>query len=75
MKKRVWLENIRKAKYMTHQQVADQSGIKRQHYSMIEAGDRRPSVETAKSVAKVLGFNWTYFFEHEGNKTRQKAVE
>ena len=65
--KRYWLENIRKKHGMTHEEVAKISGIHRQYYSMIEAGERRPSVDTAKSIARALGFHWPSFFEEEGN--------
>ena len=30
-----------------------------------ERNERRPSVETAKAIADVLGFDWTKFFEDQ----------
>ncbi len=41
------------------------AGITRQHYNLIEAGKRRPSVEVAKAIAVVLGFDWTRFYTDE----------
>ncbi len=34
---------------------------------MVENGDRRPSVDVAKAIAKVLDIDWTIFFESESN--------
>ena len=36
-------------------------------YSFIELGERRPSVEVAKKIASVMGFNWTRFYEDDSN--------
>ncbi|MEH7223898.1 helix-turn-helix transcriptional regulator [Bacillus sp. JJ1566] len=71
---RKWLENARKQKKLTHQNVADLAGIKRQYYGMIENGERTPSVSTAKKVAKILDVDWTLFFEDRGNKTLPKKI-
>lgn len=64
---RDWLLNIRKAKNMTHDDVATKCSITRQFYSMIENGNRRPSVEIAKLIAKALDFEWTRFYNNEGS--------
>lgn len=64
-----WLERIRKDKNMTHDQVATRAGISRHYYTMIANGNRRPSVKVAKRIANVLGFDWTRFFESEGDET------
>lgn len=66
---RAWLRNIRTQKKLTHRKVAESSGIKRQYYGMIENGVSNPSVEVAKGIALVLGFEWTLFFEEKGNET------
>lgn len=71
---RIWLAKVRKQKKFTHQQVADLAGIKRQYYGMIENGERTPSVATAKKIAEILGFEWTLFFESDGNKTLPKVI-
>lgn len=64
-----WLERIRKDKNMTHEQVAARAGITRHYYTMIANGNRRPSVEVAKRIANVLGFDWTRFFEADGDES------
>ena len=67
--KRTWLESKRKGLKMTHQEIADLVGIKRQYYGMIENGVSNPSVEVAKKIAKVMRFKWTLFFEEKSNET------
>lgn len=62
---RRWLEEIRKNQQMTMQNVASQSEISESYYSMIENGKRSLSVDNAKKIAVVLGFEWTKFFEDE----------
>lgn len=57
------LKKIRENKKMTQQEVADKSEIERSYYTMIENGNRKPSVEVAKRIAKTMNFNWTIFFE------------
>lgn len=59
------LLEIRKSKGFTMRQVAEASDIAESTYCMIENGDRRPSVETAKKIAAALGFDWTRFFEKD----------
>lgn len=60
---RKWLIDIRNGR--TQAQIAKAAGITQQMYSFIELGERRPSVEVAKKIASVMGFNWTRFFEDE----------
>lgn len=60
-----WLKHIRIDADMTQIEVASAVGITQQMYWMIENGERRPSVETAKKIAAVLGFDWTMFFPDE----------
>ncbi|WPZ18878.1 helix-turn-helix transcriptional regulator [Geobacillus subterraneus] len=69
------LIRAREAKQLTQEQVVSMSGanITRQYYSMIENGDRRPSVDVAKKIAPVLGVSWTIFFEIESNKKLRKT--
>ena len=57
------LKEIRREKGLTGEKIDAQSGISQQHYSLIERGERRPSVEVAKRIAAVLGFEWTRFYE------------
>jgi putative transcriptional regulator len=60
---REWLKILRNNKNFSQEHVAEMAGITQQYYSFIESGERTPSVETAQSIANVLGFNWTRFFE------------
>jgi len=67
--RREWLVNARGD--LTHEEVANQVGIKRQYYSMIENGIRNPSVRVAKKIAAVLNVDWTLFFRDKGNEMLQ----
>lgn len=74
------LTKLRNKKGLTHEQVAilvsdGNKKITRQYYGMIENGSRRPSVEVAKSIAKILEIKWTIFFEVKGNQTLQEKPE
>lgn len=60
---RQWLV-MRRGK-LTHQQVAELTGISRSYYTEIESGEKNPSVPMAKRIAKTLKFDWTLFFENE----------
>ena len=59
------LKTRRLKKHLTQKQVSEAVNITESGYCLIENGQRNPSVETAKAIAKVLGFNWTRFFEEE----------
>lgn len=65
MKVRIWLKNIRHEK--PQELIAQMAGITQQMYSKIERGEGNPSVDVAKRIAAVLGFEWTRFFE-DGDK-------
>jgi len=56
------LQNIRESKKMTQQEIANLAGVDISMISKIESGLRRPSVELAKKIAKVLDFDWTLFY-------------
>lgn len=57
-----FLKVQRKAHNLTQVELAEQAGTTQAVISKIEAGKRRPSVDAAKRIAAVLGFNWTAFF-------------
>lgn len=61
-----WLKDIRKENGKTEAAVAKEVGVTQQHYNFIENGKRNPSVDTAKRIADVLGFEWTKFYEAKG---------
>lgn len=58
---RQWLVDARGDR--PQESVAKECGISQNHLSAIENGTRRPSPETAKKIASVLGFPWTRFYE------------
>lgn len=60
---RDWLITIRKNKGYTQRYVAEYVGIAQPSYCNIEKGKTRPTVETAKAIANILGFEWADFFE------------
>ena len=62
------IATMRKQANITQEEIAKKAGIARSSYTNIENGERRPSVETAKKIAAVLGFDWTLFYEDEGQK-------
>lgn len=66
---RIWLINYREAKGLTQERVAELTDIKRPYYTMIELGKRRPSVDVAKRIAEVLGFEWPLFFAPDGSES------
>ena len=70
---RAWLKSIRIAKGLTQQDVAKSGDFARTYYTMVEQGKRTPSVDMAKSIAKVLGFDWTIFFADECNEMKHKV--
>lgn len=61
--KRQWLREIRTGRGMTGADVAGAANISPQMYSYIETAQRQPSVAVAKTIAAVLGFDWTRFYE------------
>ena len=48
---------------MTQQELASKSCVSRVTISRIENGKFLPSVDVAKRIAEVLGFDWTLFFK------------
>lgn len=49
------LESVRKQEGLTFQQVADQAGLTKEFYWMIEKGKRKLSYENAVKIALVFG--------------------
>lgn len=62
---RMWLIGIRKARGMSQKAVADAVGIAQPSYWQYESGDSTPRPATAKKIAKLLGFDWTLFYEEK----------
>ena len=63
-----WLREKRLSKKLTQAEVANQAGIQRSFYTLIETGARRPSVENAKAISAVLDFDWTKFYDEAPQK-------
>jgi len=68
---REWLINLRNIKGFTQKEVSAMCGISRSFYADIEQGTRNPKPLTAQDIGKVLGFDWTLFFERNGRDSRQ----
>ncbi|MDU0318999.1 MULTISPECIES: helix-turn-helix transcriptional regulator [unclassified Enterococcus] len=69
------LEKIRKESGKTFQDVADQAGLTKEFYWMIEKGKRKLSYENAVRIALVFGKEPDdIFLESELTKTEQKRV-
>ena len=69
---RMWLKDIRIEKGLTQQDVANSGGFARTYYTMVEQGKRTPSVDIAKTISRVMGFEWTIFFEDKCNELKHK---
>lgn len=59
----MFLKKWRTDHNMTQDSVATKCGISRQYYSLIETGERKVPVWTAKKIAAALGFDWQRFYE------------
>lgn len=57
------LKAIRKSKGIRQSDLAQAANISQSLVVMIEQGDRKPSVKTAKKIAEVLDIDWTEFFK------------
>lgn len=57
-----WLEEKRLDKGFSQQELADRVNISREYISMIENGQRTPSVTIAKKISKELDVPWVKFF-------------
>ena len=60
---RMNLRATRREKNMTQQQLAELSGCDRTTIGKIETGEITPSVRLAKTIACVLGLDWTSFYK------------
>ncbi len=62
---REWLIKLREKSKLSQEEVAEKAGISQSFYSAIELGNRgnKLPVQTAKKIAKVLGFDWDMFYQ------------
>ncbi|WP_082693039.1 helix-turn-helix transcriptional regulator [Bacillus sp. FJAT-29814] len=65
--KREWLIKLRKSKQMTQKHISSAAFIDRAYYAQIESGRRNPSINVAKSIAHLLGFDPMDFFPEDFN--------
>ncbi|MCI8387129.1 MAG: helix-turn-helix transcriptional regulator [Clostridiales bacterium] len=59
----LFLKEIREKLNISQEQIATICGISRQYYGLIESGERKVPVWTAKKIAAALGFDWQRFYE------------
>lgn len=71
---REWLKEMRNNRHLTQEEVAKLSGISRTHYTQIETGNKTPSVEVAKRIARTLKFDWVVFFDNKCSLKEQKQL-
>ena len=62
---RKWLIMARKDRLLTQMGVASRVGISRAYYAQLELRQRNPSIHVARSIARLLGFDWVLFYEEE----------
>ncbi len=60
-----WFKAIRENSGLTQGKLAQKVGVERSLISKFETGSARPSPDTAKAIAEVLGFEWTKFYDEE----------
>ena len=63
------LKDVRQVKNWTQQEAAEQTGISRSYYVMVENGKRVPSIQVAQKIERVFGINWHTWFEQISIKT------
>lgn len=60
---RDWLRKKRAEQRLSEMEVARRAGIAQPFYHNIEMEYKNPSVNTAKKIGEILGFDWTRFYE------------
>ena len=63
------LKDVRQVKNWTQQEAAEQTGISRSYYVMVENGKRVPSIQVAQKIERVFGINWHTWLEQISIKT------
>ena len=71
MSERRWLWQLRVEKGMTQADLAADSGVSQEMIHYLEAGKRAPKPKLAQQIGRLLGFDWTKFYE-EGEMTDEK---
>ena len=74
MSKRVWLIDMRKAKGLKQNELAERCGIVKSALCMIESGQRDPSGKLAAKIASVLGFDMSLFYAENVHESKSKTA-
>lgn len=72
---REWLKEYRDKRGLTQEETANLSGISRSYYTHIEQGNKTPTVEVAKNIAKTLKFDWVTFFNYRCSSRELNSKE
>ena len=56
------LKSKRESAGLTQEELGRKLGISRQAVSLLENGTNKPTVENAKKLGEILGFNWTELY-------------
>lgn len=67
------LREIRKSANLTQAALSELCKCGRTTICMIENGNLKPSVKLAKKIGSVLGFEWTLFYEEEGEHEKNHS--
>ena len=59
------IKELRIAKGLTQEQLANECGVQRTTITMIELGENKPSVELAKKLGEILEITWSDIFEDD----------
>lgn len=62
---RHWLIQARHDSGMSYSEISKAIGVTSQAIYYWEVGERTPSPKMAKKLSKVLGFDWTKFYEEK----------
>ena len=57
------VKELRTAKGLTQEQLANECEVQRTTITMIEIGENKPSVELAKKLGTIFEVDWKGFFE------------
>ncbi|OFY70023.1 MAG: hypothetical protein A3G23_01200 [Bacteroidetes bacterium RIFCSPLOWO2_12_FULL_37_12] len=61
------IKEIRKAKNLSQEQVAEKIGIDRAQYSRVETAKSKPTLTTLEKIAEALEVDIIEFFKEDGN--------
>lgn len=56
------LKSKRESAGLTQEELGRKLGISRQAVSLLENGTNKPTVENAKKLGEILGFDWTELY-------------